>query len=225
MKLNKNWIAACFFGLLLLVIGNIIIGFFPSHAHNIASGYGSPVFAFEMARTSQDLINVFGPTDTPAREVRIAAMNTGNLWDFPFMVIYSGFIATFFLGAYSASRQKMLLGLSALGLVSGIADAVENFILLGLTKNLEVAHNIQFLPYPVWIKFFAIMVTAIGAGVFIAQQSSPLWRVTGILAALSAATILITFSDAEKYGFLLQFSITISWLVMLVFSFTQLVKP
>lgn len=221
---NTAWLPVTFFGVMIVLVGNYMLGFFPTDAHNIPTGVGSPIFAFEVARTPQDLINVFGHIDDPARPARIAAMDAGNLLDFAFMALYALFIASFFIAIYSATKKKIWLGFAALGILSGVADAVENNILLGLTNNLEAAHNLGMLAFPVWFKFFAIMITAIAAGVFLAQQKILLWRTAGIIAALSATTILISFANPYQFGWLLQFSITISWSIMLLFAGVHLLK-
>ena len=93
LKNAKNmWISCAVFGVILTVLGTIMIDYFPSTAHNISDGFGGPVFAFEMAKTPEDLINVFGPEGDPLRTERIAQMDKGNLWDFPFMLIYALFM-------------------------------------------------------------------------------------------------------------------------------------
>ena len=218
---RRHWLHCVLAGLAVLAITVVIMPKFPADSAGMEPGYGSPVIAFEMARSVADLHAVFGPPDDPERPRRIAMMDDGNIWDFPFMIAYGAFIALFLRAAGKASGNSIWYLLAMLGIVAGAADAIENTILLGLTADLEAARDISLLAYPVWIKFFSIMITGVAGGIVIATQAKHFWRILGVVAAASALLVLAGFYDPSTYGALLGLGITICWIIMLVFAITR----
>lgn len=218
---KRNWLHCVLAGLLVLVLAAILAPKFPADGAGFASGYGSAVIAFEMARSVADLHLVFGTPDDPARATRIAMMDDGNIWDFAFMAAYGAFIALFLRAAGKTDGRTIWYLLAVLGVLAALADAVENNILLGLTADLEAAKDIELLAYPVWIKFFSIMISGVGAGIVIATQGRHFWRILGGVAALSALLVLVGFYDTATYGALLGLGVTICWIIMLAFAVSR----
>jgi len=221
---TKSWLICGIIGLVLSVFALFVLDKFPADAHNISPGYGGPVFAFEMAKDHADLIAVFGLEGDPERARRITQMDIGNLWDYPFMLIYSLFMAAFMWAVYREAGRKIWIILTGIALLSGVADAVENLILLGLTKDLAAAPNIQWLGYPVWTKFLSIMVCVIASGIYIFRQSRWLWKGLGIAAVLGALTIFAAFLAPNHHGHLIRHGTTVGWVIMLVFAWVQWFK-
>jgi hypothetical protein len=223
-KDSKNsWRVTTALGLILSVAGLAMMPVFPEVAYRDVDGYGGPIFAFEMATSLSDLIDVFGPPENPERADRIAQMNTGNLWDFGFLVIYSLFVAMFFYASKVTSKSinKMqnlcLLGIS-LGLTSGLMDAFENHILLGITSNIEAHVNLHLLKFLVWAKFFSIMICIALAGNIMRSHRSRYWRVIGSMSMMSSLTIIIAFLSPERFGWLIQHGVTFGWVMMLAYA-------
>ncbi|MGD1934652.1 MAG: hypothetical protein ACFB0Z_09140 [Candidatus Phaeomarinobacter sp.] len=220
-NLKRSWLECVLAGLAVLIIAIFLMPKFPTDSAGIEPGYGSPVIAFEMARSVADLHAVFGTPDDPERARRIAMMDDGNIWDFPFMIAYGLFIALFLRAAGKASGNSLWYLLAMLGIIAGAADAIENNILLGLTADLEAAKDIGLLAYPVWIKFFSIMTTGVAGGIVIATQGRHFWRILGVVAAASALLVLVGFYDPATYGTLLTLGVTICWVIMLIFAITR----
>lgn len=222
LKNIKNiWISCAVLGIVLTVFGTMMMNVFPSTAHNIADGYGGPVYAFEMVTTADDLINVFGPEGDPLRAERIAQMDKGNYLDFPFMLLYALFMAAFLWAVRLETGKKIWALLAGLSLLSGVFDAIENVILLGLTKDLEAAHNIGLLTYPVWAKFLAIWVCTSAAGLYLIKQPNMIWRISGLIVIASTASILMAFYSPSDYGVLIRSGVTIAWIIVLVYAIVQ----
>jgi hypothetical protein len=220
-NIKRHWFHSVLAGLAVLLIAIFLMPKFPTDSAGIEPGYGSPIIAFEMARSVADLHAVFGTPDDPERARRIAMMDDGNIWDFPFMIAYGLFIALFLRAAGKASGNTIWYLLAMLGIVAGAADAIENNILLGLTADIEGAPDIGLLAYPVWIKFFSIMITGVAGGVAIATQGRHFWRILGVVAAASALLTLPAFYDPATYGALLTLGVTICWTLMLIFAITR----
>ena len=223
---RKLWILTAVTGIALTIFGLFMIDKFPTVGHDISEGFGGPVFAFEMARTQMDVAAVFGPDGDPARAARIAQMNEGNYWDFPFMALYAGFMALFFLAAKKTSSKAVWKWLAGIAVISGLADAGENVILLGLTANIETAPHVGMLFIPVWIKFFSIMACLIGAGVFLSRQRNIIWKILGVVCALGGLTIGAAFISPSDYGYLIRNGVTIGWVIMLIYAvYRAILKP
>ncbi|MEO0961362.1 MAG: hypothetical protein AAFY01_02955 [Pseudomonadota bacterium] len=220
-QIKSAWFLTVVAGLAVLLIAIFLMPKFPTDSAGIEPGYGSPVIAFEMARSVADLHAVFGTPDDPERARRIAMMDDGNIWDFPFMIAYGLFIALFLRAAGKASGNSIWYLLAMLGIIAAAADAIENNILLGLTADIEGAPDIGLLAYPVWTKFLSIMITGAAAGVAIATQGRHFWRILGVVATASALLVLPGFYDPATYGTLLTLGITICWVIMLIFAITR----
>ena len=191
---------------------------FPSSGAGYESGYGLPVFAFEFARSAEDLRLVFGSADDPHRLERIAAMVKGTVWDFGFLVLYGGFIFLFFLAVAKTSKRKTWLVFAVLGVLAAISDGAENIILLGLLDDLEAAKNLSFLHFPVLIKFSLLMVCGVGAGGYLMMANRRVWVVFGVLAIGGALVILPALVAPQNYGQYVSSGITLCWVFQLIYS-------
>ena len=219
------WRFAAFMGLLTVVMGALVISLFPTTGYDVEAGYGSPVIAFEMARTPDDLISVFGPHGHPLQADRVAQMDRGNLFDFGFMIIYSLYMASFFRAAFTSTKNKIWLLFSVLSLFTGVMDATENIILLKLTANLQVPAYLDILAYPVWTKFLSIMLCIIAAGFYISKGVGIVFQFLGVLTVLSALTVVIAFTSPAQFSWSMGGGITIGWLLMLVYCFINSRAP
>ena len=216
-KTRKLWVTVTILGLLTAALAGLIFPYFPENGYAISAGYGGAVYAFEMARVPADLIAVFGPKTDPEHAARIAAMDKGNLWDYAFMPAYALFMTTFLWAAYQETGRKVWTFFAGIGLLSGFADAIENAILLGITANFETAPFLSLLAFPVWIKFFSITLAVAAAGIFIFQQKH-VFKIAGLLTALSMIAVFMAFYDASRFGALSGQAIGIAWGIMLIYA-------
>lgn len=225
MPEKTAWRLSLLFGIAVAIVGIVTMGAFPTDGAGYDPGLGTPVYAFEMARSSQDLIAIFGTIDDPARAGRIAAMDAGNLWDYPFMICYGLFIAFFFVAAGKKSGGKVWKLLALLGVIAAIADGMENQILLGLTADIEGAPNINLLAYPVWTKFLSLGVCGVGMGAYLISQSNVGWKIAGAIAALGALLVIPGFISPTDYAVLLGNGLGLNWIIQLVFVARRSIVP
>lgn len=209
-------------GLLLLPAGVLVISLFPSAGHDLSPGFGGPVYAFEFARTPHDLDTIFGPEGDVLRGDRKDRMMRGTHWDFPFLVLYSAFMASFALASFSSSQNRLVtVAMVGFALSAGVFDAIENFLLL---KILWVEDPSQFLKYsifPVYGKFLSIASVLVLVGVVL----FPLGRVEKVLALMCLTASLCVFAglgSPSQLGFMLGGAISTGWFAMLVFVILQL---
>lgn len=224
IKERRLWIACAVAGVATLITVLLIMPFFPTDAPADVSGYGSPVIAFEFAGTSEDLAAVFGLDDDPLRAARMAMMDQGNRWDFLFMTIYSVFGAMFGL---AVRRRRVNLGMVILvaAIIAGIADAVETRTLLSITaqmgEGVAVPTGLATLWLPVTIKFTALAVSVLCAGLYIAARAKPIWTALGALTVLAALLSVPALLATASYGALLTLSIGVGWMIMLAYALTR----
>lgn len=218
MKTSITWLLCFLTGLTLMVLSAVIFPLFPQDMA-MPNGIDSPVIAFEFARNYADLVAVFGPIDDPLRTERILAMDQGNRLDMVYMVIYSAFIALFFWAAFLRNRRVIWLAFMAIGLLAGVADAIENSILFGITEDLEIAHHLNWLPYPVHAKFLSLYLCAFGVGLFLKNSIKGLLRMFGIsLLLLSPIAIILMFAGHATTATLV---ITLAWLAQLFIAYSE----
>ncbi|WP_189498027.1 hypothetical protein [Algimonas arctica] len=201
--------------------------FFPTEAATVVSGYGSPVIAFEFARTPVDLVAVFGGDADPARASRLSMMDQGNRWDFLFMTLYSLFGAMFGL---AVRRCRATLGTVILvaAIIAGLADAIETRTLLSITAQMTngIANpaGLATLWVPVTIKFMGLALSIISAGLFLGSRKNVTWKALGALTVLSALLSVPALLSPAGLGNLLTPSIGIGWIIMLAYALTRSVK-
>jgi hypothetical protein len=227
IKERVLWAACAASGIAVLITVILIMPFFPIEAATDISGYGSPVIAFEFARTPVDLVAVFGGDTDPARVGRIVMMDQGNRWDFLFMTIYSLFGAMFGL---AVRHRKATLGTVILvaALIAGLADAVETRTLLSITAQMSdgIANpaGLATLWIPVTIKFIGLALSIICAGLFLGSRKNVTWKALGALTVLSALLSVPALLSPADLGNLLTPSVGMGWVVMLAYALTRSVK-
>ena len=220
-----GWYRCALAGALLLVLSALTFPRFPAEGHDIEPGYGSPVYAFEMARSPLDLQRIFGPEGDPKRDARIKAMDVGNLWDYPFMLAYGLFLWTFFAAAAVEAHDSRwrLFGLA--GWLAAAADAVENQVLLALTPDLDSTALLAFLRYPVWFKFAALGIAVAGAAWFLSVRDTPWWRVAGFAAMLGCAGIALAAWSPGEFSYLLGMGIGLAWVLQFAYALARSFRP
>lgn len=213
MNIKGAWAACLVAGLAVLLLSVAILPMFPKEMAT-PNGVDAPVIAFEFARTQADVIAVFGEASDPLRSGRIASMDQGNRWDFAYMAFYSAFIALFFYSVYLKNRQSIWLVFAAVGILAGVADAIENIILFAITADLDAANGLQWLAYPVHVKFLSLYVCVFGVGYFLKDNSRKLVRVFALLLQMLAPiAVVLTASGLASAATLI---ITLAWLSQLV---------
>ena len=69
----RAWRITAALGLGVAAVAALLLTLFPTTGAGYAAGFGEPVFAFEMARSVEDLQAVFGGLSDPDRADRLAA--------------------------------------------------------------------------------------------------------------------------------------------------------
>lgn len=218
---TKIAMATGILGLVTLVTALFLMPVFPQEAAVSPVPYSKPVYAFEMARTVDDLQAVFGLPDDPERQVRIAGMDMGNKWDFAFMALYGAFIALFFYGAYRRRAEAIWKYCVYVAILSAVADFAETSILLQLTNDLEAGEGLMYLPYAVMAKFTALGLCGLGAGLFLLKEQNAFWRASGVVAAVAGLVILWAFYFGDEYGLfhLTGDAIGLVWIIQVIYAF------
>lgn len=215
MSISRAWISCFLTGLLVLGLTGYIFPIFPQEMA-VPQGIETPVYAFEFARNQADLIAIFGAIDDPLRADRIESMDEGNRVDLIYMAIYSMFICLFFYAAHLKYKRAIWLAFAAIGIVAGIADAVENTILFSLTADLETAENLVWLKYPVHVKFTALYLCSYGLGMLLKEDGRKGLQILGrAFQVLSLAAIFLTFVGMGAVATLV---ISIAWISKLIYA-------
>lgn len=225
MTKNSYWRLCLIFAIVTVAATAYILPMFPATSYADTSGYGSPVFAFEMAASVEDMINVFGPESDPLRTERINQMDRGNYWDFGFMFLYAMFLGLFSLAALQDSGNKLWLIPAASGFASAGFDAVENLMLLKLTSQFNSPQLFSLLWLPVYAKFYAIAISCLGAAFYILKKESNLvWKALSVVAILGGLSTFIGLTAPSEVGWILKHAITWCWLTMLVYAAARSIR-
>jgi hypothetical protein len=177
----------------MLAVGIGLTLLFPSHIGPLPDGLRTPILAFELARTREEVETMFGAPQPSERSAWQRAMDRGNYADFVFLVAYGAFFVTF-SRALSASGDRVAeLGRSVAPLPS-IMDVLENWQLLAITRALggDYAEALSRLQLFTWCKWFLL---AVLCATWIPGMWSrgALGRVGAVLAALTLAATALAF--------------------------------
>ena len=222
------WIACAAAGLGVMVIVVLIMPLFPADSAGDIQGYGSPVYAFEFARSPADVAAVFGSSDDPERARRLAMMDQGNRWDFLFMTIYTLFGALF---GWAVQKGGGAIGYSiiAAAIVAGLADAIETVTLLSITADMRVGVDqpagLGILYLPVFTKFFAMSASIIAAGLYLARREAWSWRIVSICGLMVGNAAIVFTLFHGQLGRYIGIMIGIGWIIMLAYALTRSARP
>ncbi|GGD94124.1 hypothetical protein GCM10011515_12390 [Tsuneonella deserti] len=179
----------------------------------------SPVLAFEFARTPADLEGIFGGPGDPSRGLRITSMDRGNLFDYVFMIAYGSFVLAFFASTARSTGTTGWWLAGALGPLAALADAVENALLLSMTRKLASPESeLGFLPYPVWTKFGLLALASGFAAAALMRQRA--WLL-GLFCVSPLLAVPVGLTAPFHWGEAAVGTIAVAWIAMLLWSAWQ----
>lgn len=214
---TRWWAVTLLLGIATAAFGLSLMDVFPQTGPAIAHGYGSPVIAFEFARSQADLLGIFGPDGDPLQVSRLAAMRTGNERDYIYMLLYAGFVASGCVALWRELRPRWLLAAAALPILAALSDAWENLLLFDIQAAFtlgEYSPAMASLPWPVATKFLLLALANVAIGIAMAQMGR-WWRLAGTLVILAAIPTVMAIIAPAAFGWSLAASIGGGWIVLL----------
>lgn len=214
---TRAWYGVLAFGIATLIFGLYLGRIFPQTGPDIAPGYGSPVLAFEFARSQGDLEAIFGFYTDPLQGARLAAMRAGNERDYLYILLYAGFLASGCVALWRELRLRTILIAAALPVAAAIGDAWENSVLLTIQSAFalgDYSPAMATLPYLVAAKFLLLAATNVVIGVA-AMRMRGWWAVFGAVAILAALPTVAAILMPAKLAWALIPSNAGGWLLLL----------
>ena len=211
------WFATFLFGVAVLLFGASLSGIFPASGHAVEPGYGSPVLAFEFARSQDDLVAIFGADTDPLQVPRLAAMRSGNERDCAYMLLYAGFLACGLVALSRELGQRRLLAVVGLPILAALCDAHENWLLFDIQTAFtagDYSPSMASLPYPVAAKFLLLALTNVAIGAAMARIGR--WSMlAGTLVVVATVPTVMAVTAPESFGWTLLAAIGGGWIVLL----------
>lgn len=214
---TRWWIAALLLGIAVLLFGLSLAQVFPSTGNGFATGYGSPVIAFEFARGEADLFAVFGPEGDPLQVARLAAMRAGNEQDYLYMLLYAAFVSSGLAALWRELRLRWLLAAVALPIVAVLCDAYENWLLFDIQAAFTVGDYspaMASLPWPVAAKFLALTLANVAIGAALTQMPR-WWQFAGTLILIPCLATPMALIAPAAFGWTLTAAIGAGWFGLL----------
>ncbi|MDR6832879.1 MULTISPECIES: hypothetical protein [unclassified Sphingopyxis] len=214
---TRSWLWTLGFGIAVVLFGLHLGQVFPPTGHDIASGYGAPVLAFEFAGSQADLEAIFGFFTDPQQVTRLAAMRAGNEQDYLYMLLYAGFLTSGCIALWRELRARPLLAAAALPVAAALCDGYENWLLFDIQAAFtagEYSPAMASLPYPVAAKFLLLAVTNVVIGVA-ATQLGRWWALFGTVAILAAIPTVMAIITPTAFAWALVPSAAGGWLLLL----------
>ena len=220
---RRIWRRCFWAGVLTLVLGAIVLMIYPNEGGPYPEGYGMPIIALEFAENISDAKTVIARKILPEHHLYEEAMLKGTLADMLFLVIYGLFMISFFHAAKIQTQLSYYKLFAAIALIAAIADAGENFGILGFLLDPDMG-DATLWHYFAKAKFMALGLTGLGAGYFLLRQPRILRKAEGLFALGGGALTLFALTRPEQMGDMLGLGATLSWIAMLAYAATQAFK-
>lgn len=214
---TRWWALTALLGVAATVFGLSLTQVFPQSGPAIAAGYGSPVIAFEFARSQADLLAIFGPDSDPLQVSRLAAMRSGNEQDYLYMLLYAGFLASGCVALWRELRSRHLLAAAALPVLAALSDAWENWLLFDIQAAFtlgDYSPAMASLPWPVAIKFLLLALTNVAIGHAMTQMGRG-WQLAGTLVIVASLPVAMALTAPADFGWTLLAAIGGGWIALL----------
>lgn len=175
-----------------------------------------PLIAFELARTTDDLHAIFGPSPSACRATLVAALDRVNVADIvAFIPAYTVFLCAWLLARRAHAPRAAGLGV-ALSLVAASGDLFENVCMFSLTTRLDAPSvYLSLLPWATALKWLSLAVVAGLVAVVLASTRPPRW-VAALLHLPALVVTSLAIARPSSWGVAIVQGITLSWLTMLV---------
>lgn len=209
-------------GIALIVIGVIITVIGPGRSDELADGFFSPVIAFEFATETEDIIQVFGEANSPAREEIVRAMNNSTRLDFLFLILYGAFLFTFSITCASLTGNRVYYLPALLSVVAPIFDVLENLQLLSIMGQIgggEFVSELPYLRFYTWMKWGALALIFFLLVPFF-RTAGTFGRFLSIIAVVPLVLGILAFFKPGLLNELFALSTVLMFMLMIIFSFT-----
>jgi hypothetical protein len=212
--------------LVLCVFAALATFRFPMHVGPLPAGMHSPVLAFELARSRDEVETMFGPKGSPERTEWARAFDQGNTVDFAMLVAYGSVLALFARALRKRSGARLLRVAEALAFVAPLADALENMRMLAITSLLgdDYTRELTALQWFTWIKwgaialyFFVLVPSVFALGKF--------GRALSVLFVLSFSLTFAAWFARGLYAEAMMLALTLSFVGIFVQAVMQLREP
>jgi len=160
--MDRPFLKIGFIGVAVVVTSIVLMIVTPSKAPWMMDGFFTPIIAFEFIETPKEVLQLFGPMNSPEQQEMVRAMNLGNRLDFVYMLLYSTFLLAFSVKCARETGVKRYYVGTFTSIFVLASDFLENLQLLGITSKLQTGGFEQHLAYLrvfTWLKWGGIAVT------------------------------------------------------------------
>jgi len=220
--MQRQFLLSGIIGIALIVISVIITVIGPGRSDELADGFFSPVIAFEFATDAEDIIQVFGEANTPAREDIVRTMTNSTRLDFLFLILYGAFLYTFSITCASLTGNRVYYLPALLSIVAPIFDVLENLQLLSIMEQVGGGDFISELPYLrfyTWMKWGALALIFLLLIPFF-RTAGTFGRFLSMYAFVPFVLGIFAFLKPGLSNELFTLSIVLMFILMIIFSFT-----
>jgi len=195
-------------GAALLAWSAVMLTVLPRTMGPLPAGFRTPILAFELARTPDEVETMFGPPGSADRASWVRAMDLGNTLDFVFMVLYAAQLAALAAG-FARLRGRVFLVSGGLAIAGALCDAAENVQLFAITRSLggDYAMPLGRLRVFTWLKWelLALAIAWLAAPL---SRGSATEKVVGLMSA--AVGVLGAMAYLDRAGFAETFALFVS---------------
>jgi len=218
---KRPFLIPSLFGLAVILVSVISLIVFPQTSPGQIEGLRTPIIAFEFAETVEEINTLFGPDGSAERATMVRKMDQGNMLDFLYMLLYSGFLVSFAVAANKQRPMGLWLVAVGLALLALVGDVLENLQLFQITNNLESGEFVDSLTrlhWFTWLKWGSLAFYFLVIGTWFLGNG----RFGKVIAAVAELTFLLGLFAFVARGFITEIftlSVALTFLLMIIHCF------
>ena len=220
--MHRPFIHIAYLGLAVIAGGLLLKSHSPAFVPWMPDGLRTPMLAFEFLETEEEVTKFFGVPDTNVMAGVASPLDMANYIDFGFMIIYTGMLFGFARMCHQRKPSRRFLFLMALAVFIFLADLVETIALLNITAGLagqDFGGALILLKIFTWLKWggLALYFLVLSRYFF---QGNAFAKGVGVAAFLPAILGISAFFHRSALNEFFGLSITIMFLLIIIYSFT-----
>lgn len=210
---------AMWLGVITVAIGLWVTSLLPQKMGPLADGMRTPIIAFELARSADEVETMFGPRGSRERSEWIGAMDRGNHADLVFLVAYGLFFAVYSRALVTRGGTSAKWGIW-LAAVPSAMDVFENLQLAAIMRSLGGDYSVAVsrLAWFCWAKWFAIAAICV-TWVPALWKLGTIGRVTAAAAGFTASITVVAYFTRGTAAELMGLGVALTLLSALTFAF------
>lgn len=205
-------------GIGVILVSIVMLLLRPPETGALPPGFFTAIIAFEFAESTQEVETLFLTPVSPARAAAVQAVRGGTWLDFFYMLLYSGFLASFAVTAVRQSGQRLFYLAAAFAGAALVTDALENIVLLTIMDNLggDFVAALGWLKLWTWLKWGSLALAFVALIPYFARGDM-FARFIAMFGAVPFVLGVLAYFNRGVLNELFSLAIAVQFLLLIVY--------